>query len=60
MNQFFYEMRGKEKVRDLMNEGMQSQAYYRSRDSKANLISKLPKFIVIVLAIVWILQMIVR
>jgi len=51
MNQSFLESRSKEKVNDLMKEGMMSQAYYRSRASKARLLSSLPKLIVIVLGI---------
>lgn len=31
MNQFFYESRGKEKVKDLMNEGMTNQALHRTK-----------------------------
>ena len=60
MNQFFFETRGKEKVRELMTEGMRSQAYYRSGASKGNLLSRLPKLILIILVILWIMQMIVR
>jgi hypothetical protein len=30
MNQFFYESRGKEKMKDLQEEGMRSQAFHRS------------------------------
>ena len=30
MNQFFYESRGKEKIKDLMEEGMRSQAFHKS------------------------------
>jgi len=60
MNQFFLESRGKEKVKDLMNEGTMSQAYHRSRSSKASFLSRLPKLILIVLGILGILQIIVR
>jgi hypothetical protein len=35
MNQFFYEQRGKEKVKGLLEEGQRSQAIYRSGASKA-------------------------
>ena len=51
MNQSFLESRSQEKVDDLMKEGMMSQAYYRSRGSKARLPSRLPRLILIVLAI---------
>jgi hypothetical protein len=60
MNQFFFESRGREKVNDLMNEGMRSQAYHRSGASRGNLLSRLPKFVLIVLVILGILQMVVR
>lgn len=56
MNQFFFETRGKEKVRDLMNEGMRSQAYRRSMARGFNL----PKLIVAALCILGILVMFVR
>jgi len=51
MNQSFLESRSKEKLDDLMKEGMMSQAYYRSSASKARLLAKLPKLILIVLGI---------
>lgn len=60
MNQFFYESRGKEKVRELLDEGMKSQAYHRSGVSKFDGMPKIPKLILIVLAILGIIQMIVR
>jgi hypothetical protein len=60
MNQSFYESRSKEKINDLMKEGQMSQAYSRSRSRKPTLLSRIPKIIVFVLAILWILQMIVR
>ena len=60
MNQFFFESRGREKAKDLMNEGMRSQAYHRSRASKGSLFSSLPKLFLIVLTILWVLQLVVR
>lgn len=60
MNQFFFESRGREKVKDLMNEGMTSQAYRRSGASRGSLLSRLPKLFMIVLVILGILQMVVR
>lgn len=56
MNQFFFEARGKEKVRDLLNEGMRSQAYHRSVTRGFNL----PRYIVTALCILGILVMFVR
>ena len=45
MNQFFYESNGKEKVRDLMNEGMRSQAYERSGAAKRSVLHRIPRLI---------------
>jgi hypothetical protein len=59
MNQFFYESRGKEKVKDLMKEGMGSQAYHRSRAPKPSLLNGLPKLILILLGILGILELLV-
>jgi hypothetical protein len=41
MNQSFYEVRGKEKLRELLKEGQTSQAYYRSRPKSPSLLSLL-------------------
>jgi len=60
MNQFFYESRGKERVKELMNEGLASQAQHRSRTSRASLWSKLPRFVLIGLGLLWIIQQVVR
>ena len=57
MNQFYYEQRGKEKIKDLMKEGMRSQAHYRS---KPNILHRLPKLIVVALGILGILVLLVR
>ena len=45
MNQFFYEQRGSQKVKDLMQEGMQSQALHRSGAPKLSLFHGLQKLI---------------
>lgn len=60
MNQFFYEARSKEKVRDLRKEGMESQAFHRSGAPKRSLINGLPKLIFVLLGILGILGMLVR
>ena len=60
MNQSFYESRSKEKINDLRKEGMMSQEYYRSGASKTNLLRRLPRFILIVLGILGVLQIIIR
>jgi len=59
MNQFFFETRGKEKVKDLLNEGQRSQAYYGSGASKPSLLNRLPKLILILLGILGILELFV-
>jgi len=59
MNQFFFESRGKEKVNDLMKEGMTSQAIHRSRSRKPGLLSRIPRSIILILVVLWILQMII-
>jgi hypothetical protein len=45
MNQFFYEQRGKEKVRDLQAEGVRSQAFHRSGASKLSIFPSLQQLI---------------
>jgi len=60
MNQFFYEQRGKEKVKDLLNEGQRSQAFYRSGAPKTSLLNGLPKLILVLLGILGILELLVR
>ena len=60
MNEFFYQSRGKEKVRELREEGMSSQAYHRSGASKAGILSRISKIILIVLGILGVFQMIMR
>jgi hypothetical protein len=60
MNQSFYESRSKEKINDLMKEGMISQAHYRSGATKTKILSRLPKLILIILGILGMIQMIMR
>lgn len=60
MNQSYYESRANEKLNNLRNEGMMSQAYYRSRRAKTGLISKLPKLILVALIVVGLIQMFIR
>lgn len=48
MNQFFYESRGREKVRELMEEGMRNQVLHRSGAAAKRGISRgIPKLILI-------------
>lgn len=60
MNQFFDESRGKEKTKNLMEEGMRSQAFYRSGASKFGFLPSLPKLLIGILAIVGILGLLGR
>jgi hypothetical protein len=60
MNQFFFETRGKEKVKDLLNEGQRSQAFHRSGAPKLGLLRGLPKLILGLLGILGILGLLVR
>lgn len=56
MNQFFFESRSREKVREALDEGLRSQAYYRARGRRFSL----PKLLMIALSILGILAMLVR
>ena len=58
MNQSFYESRSKEKINDLMKEGMMSQAHYRSGTTKTKILSRLAKLVLMILGILGIIQMI--
>jgi hypothetical protein len=60
MNEFFYESRGKEKVKDLLNEGQRSQEFHRSGAPKLGLLRGLPKLIIGLLGILGILGMLFR
>lgn len=59
MNQFFFESRGKEKVKDLLREGQQSQAFYRSGAPKLKT-GGLPKLIAGLLGILGLLSLLIR
>ena len=60
MNHFFYESRGKEKVRDLMKEGISNQAFHRSGAPKLDQIRGLPKLILSLLGILGLLGLLIR
>jgi hypothetical protein len=60
MNQFFFESRGKEKIKELREEGMRNQAFHRSGAPKEDLMRGLPKLIIGLLGILGILGMLVR
>lgn len=55
MNQFFYESRGKEKIKEFLKEGQGSQAFRRSGARKRDLIGGLPSLILVLLGILGIL-----
>jgi hypothetical protein len=59
MNHFFYESSSKQKVKDLLNEGQRSQAFYRS--GAPNLAAGvLPKLIAGLLGILGLLSLLIR
>jgi len=60
MNQSFYESSASEKLNKLRNEGMTSQAYYRSHKVGASFFSKLPKLILVTLIIIGLVQFVIR
>jgi hypothetical protein len=60
MNQFFFESRAKEKVNELMKEGQNSQAFYRSGAPKLGLLHRLPKLIFILMGILGIFALLAR
>jgi hypothetical protein len=45
MNQFFYEQRGKEKIKDLQAEGLRSQAFHRSGAPRLSMFQGLQQLI---------------
>jgi len=51
MNQFFYEARGKEKVKGLLEEGMRSQALRQSRAARSGVTRNLPRLALAILGI---------
>jgi hypothetical protein len=60
MNHFFYESSSKEKLRDLREEGMRSQAFYRSGAPKSNMLGGLPKLMLGLLGILGLLGLLIR
>jgi hypothetical protein len=60
MNHFFYETRSKEKVKQILDEGMRSQAYYRSGHPRPGLLSITPKVIFASLVIIGMLVLFIR
>jgi len=60
MNYSFLENRSKEKVKDLLDEGQRSQAFYKSGASRINPLRNLPRFILLLLGILGLLLIFVR
>jgi hypothetical protein len=60
MNHSFLEGRSKEKVKDLLEEGQRSQAYYRSGARRSRSLPSLPKLILFLLGIVGLLSALMR
>lgn len=60
MNDFFYEARGKEKIRELQNEGKRSQWFHRSSAPKAGLSPAASKLIFALLGTLGLLGLLVR
>ncbi|HET6598190.1 MAG TPA: hypothetical protein VFG81_21420 [Anaerolineales bacterium] len=60
MNHFSYDVMRKERVRSLQNEGMRSQAFYRSMAPKLSLRRGSPKLIFAILGALGILGLLVR
>ena len=60
MNQFSYEMMGKEKLKDLQGEGMRSQAFYRSGAPKLAMLRGLPRLALALLGLLGLVGLLVR
>ncbi len=60
MNQFFFETRGKEKVKELLDEGQRSQAFYRSGSPRLSILRGLPKMLLLLATILGILAWMIR
>jgi len=60
MNYFDYESRSKEKIKEAIDTGLQSQAYHRSGVPKSNLLRGSPKLVLILLGMLGILGLLVR
>lgn len=60
MNQFFYESIGKEKVKELREEGMRNQAFHRSGAPRLSVLRGLPKLIIGLLGALGLLGLLVR
>ena len=59
MNQSFYEDRAREKIKDLLDEGLRSQDYYSSGSRKSGLRAVLPELSLIVIGILGVLAFLI-
>lgn len=59
MNQSFYEDRAKEKIKDLLDEGLRSQGFYRSGHRKPGLRAVLPGLSLILIGILGLLAILI-
>jgi len=60
MNEFFDDTRGTERINKMREEGMRSQAFYRSGAPSLGIFRSVPKLILIILGIIGILGLLVR
>lgn len=60
MNHFFYETRSKEKVKEILDEGMRSQAYHRSRSHRSGLAHPAIKYFIAALVAAGVLILTIR
>ena len=60
MNEFFYESRGKEKIKDLRKVGMNIQEFHRSGAPKLAILRGLPKLMLILLGLLVLLGLLIR
>jgi hypothetical protein len=60
MNHSYFEGRSKEKVKDFLEEGQRSQAYYRSGARKSRSLPSLSKLILFLLGIMGLLSVLMR
>jgi hypothetical protein len=60
MNHFSYDVMSKEKIRDLQNEGINSQSFHRSGAPKLALLRGAPKLALTLLGILGLLSLLVR
>jgi hypothetical protein len=60
MNQSFFESRAKEKIQDLMEEGIRSQAFHRSGAPNLASLRGWPKLILMVIGFLGLLELLVH